>query len=184
MLASSTSCWPLCIQSYILVWERWTGFSFGVFEAPLSTSCTENLHSTCRKNGCSLLVSCLLSLLMFRCLKIQLCPGPTKEAKTLHRKSCMFTYSTSSNASWHILKRSPVFWNVITEQVTWYFTSLIVLLSLEDLSLNIGMCIHQLALGIQLSCFELFSGSKVSLSLQWWHQKFRLPKKVLWTASF
>jgi len=39
-----------------------------------------------------------------------------------------------------------------------------VLVSMADFSHNVGMCLHQLALGIQLSCFELFSESKVSFS--------------------
>lgn len=87
VLASSTSYWPLCIQRAIEQFGRGKlDRPFEAFEVPLSTSCIENLHSSCRKTDYSLLLLSFAANIQVS--KIQLCPGPTKEAKTLHRKSC------------------------------------------------------------------------------------------------
>lgn len=60
---------------------------------------------------------------------------------------------------------SPVFWNGLTKKITRGFTSIRLLISMEGFSWHIGMYLHQLALGIQLSCFAFFSWSKIPLLL-------------------
>lgn len=73
---------------------------------------------------------------------------------------------------------SPVFWNGLTPQVTWCFTSVMVLASMQGFIWHIGMYLHQLALGIRVSV-NLALGIQLEvkfLSCQSWHQKFRLLK--------
>lgn len=61
------------------------------------------------------------------------------------------------------LLQNLVFWNGLIQQITRCFTSIRILVSMESFSWRIGMHLHQLALGIQLSCSELSSWRKISL---------------------